>query len=79
MVDNRFLKPLGLLVAAIAIVLGLNQTGLWSPAWLRSNPFKNLSAESSSPQIFVFSEDPVVVYVKDFVNAQEAAHLVQIA
>jgi prolyl 4-hydroxylase len=79
--DNRVFRFLGLLVTvlAIAIAWGVNQTDSWPLEWLRVQKFIDIGSEYPGPEIYMFSEDPVVVYVKNFVNAQEAAHLVQLA
>jgi len=35
--------------------------------------------EGSGPKTYVLSDDPVVVYVKDFISSEEAAHLITLA
>ena len=65
------LKIFGFLVPAVAILLGLAQTGLW--------PSGSGNVEGSGPKTYVLSDDPVVVYVKDFISTEEAAHLVALA
>lgn len=77
-------KSLSLLVAAVAIVWALIQTNIVPMNvvpldWLREIRHTGVSDVSPKPQTYVLSEDPVVVYVKDFISAQEAAHLVQLA
>jgi prolyl 4-hydroxylase len=71
------LKIFGFLVPAVAILLGLAQIGLGPSWWLRDKLSGNV--ESSDPMTYVLSDDPVVVYVKDFISMEEAAHLVAIA
>jgi prolyl 4-hydroxylase len=71
------LKIFGFLVPAVAILMGFLQTGLWSPGWLRNTLSGNM--EGSGPKTYVLSDDPVVVYVKDFISTEEAAHLVALA
>jgi prolyl 4-hydroxylase len=77
MSGSTALKIFGFLVPAVAILLGLAQTGLWPSEWLRNVLSGNV--ESSSLKIYVLSDDPVVVYVKDFISTEEAAHLVALA
>lgn len=36
-------------------------------------------AAQGSPTYWVLSKDPVVVYIKDFITSEEAAHLVAVA
>lgn len=69
------LKIIAVLVPAIAVLLAVNHTGTWQ--LLHGLTSKNIA--TSEPQTFFLSEDPVVVYVKDFVSPQEAAHLVNLA
>jgi prolyl 4-hydroxylase len=77
MSGSTALKIFGFLVPAVAILLGLAQTGLWPSEWLHNALSSNV--ESSSPKTYVLSDDPVVVYVKDFISTEEAAHLVALA
>jgi prolyl 4-hydroxylase len=77
MLGSTALKIFGFLIPAFAILLGLSQTGLWPSWWLR-NPLSG-NVEDSGPKIYALSDDPVVVYVKDFITAEEAAHLVALA
>jgi prolyl 4-hydroxylase len=77
MSGSTALKIFGFIVPAVAILLGLAQTGLWPSEWLRNALSGNV--ESSSPKTYVLSDDPVVVYVKDFISTEEAAHLVALA
>jgi prolyl 4-hydroxylase len=77
MSGSTALKIFGFLVPAVAILLGLAQTGLWPSGWLRNG--LNGHAEGSGPKAYVLSDDPVVVYVKDFISTEEAAHLVALA
>jgi hypothetical protein len=63
------------LVPAIAVILAVNQTGTWQLL----NEIKSRGIAVSEPQPYVLSDDPVVVYVKDFISHQEAAHLVNLA
>jgi hypothetical protein len=37
------------------------------------------SLNTQGPETFVLSDDPVVVYIKDFITVDEAAHLVRLA
>jgi prolyl 4-hydroxylase len=71
------LKILGILVPAVAIFLGLAQINQWPFGWQSSESGNNL--EVSDPKTYILTSDPVVVYVKDFISAEEAAHLVAIA
>jgi prolyl 4-hydroxylase len=71
------LKIFGFLVPAVTILLGLVQTGLWPSGWLPNALSGNV--ECSGPKTYVLSDDPVVVYVKDFISTEEAAHLVALA
>jgi prolyl 4-hydroxylase len=77
MSGSTVLKIFGFLVPAVAILPGLAQNGLWPSEWLRNALSGNV--ESSSPKTYVLSDDPVVVYVKDFISTEEAAHLVALA
>ena len=77
MSGSAALKIFGFLVPAVAILLGLAQTGLWPSGWLRNALSGNV--EGSGPKAYVLSDDPVVVYVKDFISTEEAAHLVALA
>jgi len=77
MLDSTALKIFGFLVPVFAVLFGLSQTGFWSSGWLR-NPL-NDNVEGSGPKSYTLSDDPVVVYVKDFISAEEAAHLVGLA
>jgi prolyl 4-hydroxylase len=77
MSGSTALKIFGFLVPAVAILLGLAQTGLWPSEWLRNVLSGNV--EGSGPKTYVLSDDPVVVYVKDFISTEEAAHLVALA
>ena len=77
MSGSTALKIFGFLVPAVAILLGLARTGLWPSEWLRNALSGNV--EGSAPKAYVLSDDPVVVYVKDFISTEEAAHLVALA
>ena len=77
MSGSTALKIFGFLVPAIATLLGLTQTGFWPSGWLRNALSGNM--EGSGPKTYVLSDDPVVVYVKDFISPEEAAHLVALA
>ncbi|KAH8703564.1 putative prolyl 4-hydroxylase alpha subunit [Talaromyces proteolyticus] len=68
------LKAIAVLVPALAVVYGLLQTGLW-----QLNGKSGQTIATSEPKTYTLSNDPVVVYVKDFVSEQEAAHLVELA
>lgn len=77
MAGNLLFRSLGLLVAVIAVgwaFISCDQSPL---EWLRAR--YEINADVPRPQTYVLSEDPVVVYVKDFISTQEAAHLVQLA
>jgi prolyl 4-hydroxylase len=74
MLGSTALKIFVFLIPAFAVLLGLSQTGLWQSGWLR-NPLSG-NVEESGPKTYALSDDPVVVYVKDFITAEEAAHLV---
>jgi len=77
MSGSTTLRIFGFLVPAVAILLGLAQTGLWPSGWLRNALSGNV--EGSGLKTYVLSDDPVVVYVKDFISTEEAAHLVALA
>ena len=77
MLSSIALKILAILVPGIAIFLGLSRFSLW-PSWLHSNELDS-SLKGSDPKSYVLTSDPVVVYVKDFISAEEAAHLAAIA
>lgn len=77
MPNSTTLKIFGFLVPAVAILLGLTQTDLWPSAWLHNALSGNV--EGSGPKTYILSDDPVVVYVKDFISPEEAAHLVALA
>jgi len=77
MSGSTALRIFAFLVPAVAILLGLAQIGLWPSGWFRNALSGNV--EGSGPKTYVLSEDPVVVYVKDFISAEEATHLVGIA
>lgn len=71
------LKIVSVLVLATAILLATGQRELWSSLWLQGVSVHNAGAPI--PKTYVFSKDPLVVYVKDFVSSQEAAHFVALA
>ena len=77
MSGSTALKIFGFIMPAVAILLGLAQTGLWPSEWLHNALSGNV--EGSGPKTYVLSDDPVVVYVKDFISTEEAAHLVALA
>lgn len=77
MAGNLLFRSLSLFVAAIAIGWASTSFDQSPLEWLRTR--YNTSADTACPQTYVLSEDPVVVYVKDFITTQEAAHLVQLA
>lgn len=71
------IKILGFLVPTIAAILGLAQIGVWPNGWF---PIELIGkSELSHPKIYSLSNDPVVVYVKDFISTEEAAYLVSLA
>ena len=71
------LKIFACLVPLIAVLLGLSQTSIWPSEWLHYALSGNV--EDSGPKAYTLSDDPVVVYVKDFISPGEAAHLVGLA
>lgn len=77
MAGNLLFRSLSLLVAVIAIGWAFTSFDQSPLEWLRTR--YNINADTARPQTYVLSEDPVVVYVKDFISTQEAAHLVQLA
>lgn len=77
MSGSTALKFFGFIVPVIAVLLGLSQTSFWPSGWLHNALSGN--AEGSSPKTYALSDDPVVVYVKDFISMEEAAHLVGLA
>ena len=77
MSGSTALKIFGFLVPAVAILLGLAQIGLWPSGWLRNA--LNGNVEGLGPKTYILSDDPVVVYVKNFISTEEAAHLVALA
>lgn len=79
MADSRLFRSLSLLVAALAIAWTFYSLDVSPFKWLPSITYKDAGSDMLRPQIYTLSEDPVVVYVKDFISTQEAAHLVQLA
>jgi prolyl 4-hydroxylase len=77
MAGNLLLRSLSLLVAVIAIGWAFVSFDASPLEWLRSRQ-SNLN-NIPRPETYILSEDPVVVYVKDFISTQEAAQLVQLA
>ena len=77
MLGSTALKIFGFLVPAFAVILGLTQTGFWPSGWLRNALSGNV--KGLGPKTYVLSDDPVVVYIKDFISAEEAAQLVGLA
>lgn len=77
MAGNLLGRSLSLLVAVIAIGWAFIAYDLSPLERLRTR--YGINGDTARPQTYVLSEDPVVVYVKDFINTQEAAHLVQLA
>lgn len=77
MAGNLLLRSLSLLVAGIAIGWAFVSFNLSPLDWLRTR--YEINAETPRPTTYILSEDPVVVYVKDFISTQEATHLVQLA
>jgi hypothetical protein len=82
---STLLKVLGLLVPVVAILLAFTQFGLspssiWSSKGQVGDPPSSEKASSnatvSGPKTITLSDDPVVVYIKDFITAEEAVHLV---
>jgi prolyl 4-hydroxylase len=71
------LKIVAFLVPAIAIILGFAQSSLWPGKWFRDG--LGGFAERSNPKFYVLLDDPLVVYVKDFITVEEATHLVALA
>jgi hypothetical protein len=70
-------------VPALAVILGLalaymgslpqsilDLLGMWTGDAARN---------TTTPKTFILSQDPFVVYIRDFISPQEAAHLVQLA
>ena len=73
-------RVLGFLAPIITVLVALAYNGFFGSiidAFLQRAT--NIVVDNPKPQIFVLSEDPVVVYIKDFISAQEAAHLVHLA
>jgi prolyl 4-hydroxylase len=77
MFDSTALKILAFLVPTVAIIFGVAQTSLWPPEWLRYE--LNSRVNGSNPKTYVLLDNPLVVYVKDFISVEEAAHLVSLA
>jgi prolyl 4-hydroxylase len=77
MSGSTALRIFGFLLPIVAVLLGLAQTGFWPSGWFHNALSGNV--EDSSPKIYALSDDPVVVYVKDFISTEEAAHLVGLA
>lgn len=77
MSSSTVLKVFGFLIPIIAVLLGLAHTNLWPSVWLPNASSGNV--EDSGPKVYNLSDDPVVVYVKDFISTEEAAHLVRLA
>ncbi|KAJ9133729.1 Prolyl 4-hydroxylase [Pleurostoma richardsiae] len=63
------------LAAGLVVLLALAVATLDPLGWIRQYS----KGGSGTPTIFYLSEDPLVVYLKDFVTPQEAAHLVSLA
>ena len=77
MSGSLLLRSLSLLVAGIAIGCAFISIDFSRLEWLC--PEHEQTADTLCPQTYVLSEDPVVVYVKDFIRTREAAHLVELA
>ena len=75
--STALLKVLGFMVPAVAILLGLGQFRvLPSNASVSVHNATRSNAEVAKPKTYRLSNDPVVVYVEDFLTAEEANHLV---
>jgi hypothetical protein len=90
--SSFLLKILGIIVPAIAILLSLAQFELWpSSVWpfqaslsssnasssnTSSSDKSSVNTTDSAPKIIKLSDDPVIVYIKDFLTTEEAIHLV---
>ena len=74
------LRALGILAPLAAVLVALACNGFLGPHIdaLLQRAVKS-PADGLSQQVFVLSEDPVVVYIKDFISPEEAAHLVRLA
>lgn len=77
MSGSLLLRSLSLLAAGIAIGCAFISIDFSRLEW--PCPEHEQTADTLCPQTYVLSEDPVVVYVKDFINTREAAHLVELA
>ena len=74
MSGSTVLRVFAFLVPAVALLLGLAQIGVLSSNWLRV--IWNGNVGDSSPRTYVLSNEPLVVYIKHFISAEEASHLV---
>jgi len=74
MPGSTALRILAFLVPTVAILLGLAQIGVLPSEWL--NAILNSNAGDSSLKTYVLSNDPLVVYIKNFISPEEATHLV---
>jgi len=74
MPGSTTLRILAFLIPTVAILLGLAQIGVLPAEWL--NVILNSNARDSSLKTYILSNDPLVVYIKNFLSPEEAAHLV---
>lgn len=66
-----------ILIPVLAIILGVGHLYLdWNV--LSYLPWST-STNGNGPRTFQLSDDPLVVYIKDFITPEEASHLVQLA
>jgi prolyl 4-hydroxylase len=71
------LRILGILVPVVAILLGVAQFGILPSNWI--NEILGNNAKGLASKTYVLSNDPVVVYVEDFISTEEAAYLVALS
>jgi len=70
------LKLVSVLVPAVAVYFAISQPGIGG---LLHKVRHSGGVANLEPQTFVYSHDPVVVYVKDFISPKEASYLVNVA
>ena len=67
-----------LVPAVLAVILGVGDLYFgWN--FLSPGQSSHGTHHGKGPKTYLLSEDPLVVYIQDFITPQEASHLVQLA
>jgi len=66
------------IVPALVVIVGVWLTGT-DPRSMSDFIARLIPSKPSGPTTYVLSNDPVVVYIQDFITPEEAAHLVSLA